>query len=288
MLIAMLCFSRKSCSIRKIAVGFSRMNPDQTRELSRKARRIQGWFEAAGLFGLIDDVQHREGVAGDLFEIGVHHGKSAVVLGNMARTGEALGVCDIFGSQSGNASGSGSGDRAIFERNMHVFAPECRVRVFECLSSSLTTDQIGEARFFHVDGGHLTEEARSDLELAAAVVVDGGVIVVDDPFRPEWPGVTEAILQFVADHPDSATVALGFNKLVLARREHADMYRGAVLSDAAWTYVDSRVWARKVLPVAGADAPIFYVPTYRQISGMEAKVAQSRWVLAAVKRRLGG
>jgi hypothetical protein len=204
----------------------------------------------------------------------------------MARASESLGVCDIFGSQSDNVSGSGSGDRAIFERNMCALAPACRLQVFECLSNDLTAEQIGRVRFIHVDGGHLTEEARSDLELAAAVVVDGGAIVVDDPFRPEWPGVTEAILRFVDDHPEWVTVALGFNKLVLAHRERAEMYRGTLLSDAAWTYVDSRVWARKALPVAGADATIFYVPTYRQISGMEAKVAQVRWVLAAVKRRL--
>jgi hypothetical protein len=58
----------------------------------------------------------------------------------------------------------------------------------------------------------LVEEALSDIQLAADAIVASGAIVVDDPFRPEWPGVTEAILAFLEDRTDWTAVAVGMNK----------------------------------------------------------------------------
>jgi hypothetical protein len=56
------------------------------------------------------------GVVGDLFEIGVHHGRSALLLSHMARTGEWVRVCDLFGAQSDNVSSSGGGTEAYSSR----------------------------------------------------------------------------------------------------------------------------------------------------------------------------
>ena len=55
-----------------------------------------------------------------------------------------------------------------------------------------------------------------------------GALVVDDPYRLEWPGVTEAILAFLAERPDFTVVAVGFNKLVLVRRDAAAPYERAL------------------------------------------------------------
>jgi Methyltransferase domain len=263
------------------------MQREQSRRAEQAVKSIHGWFEAAGLFALIDEVQHETGVTGDLFEIGAHHGKSAVVLGHMAMRGETVGICDIFGGQDANASGSGYGDRAIFEANMREHAPAVNLRVFDCLSSALTGENVGTCRFFHVDGGHLAEEALGDIRLAAETTSPGGAIVVDDPFRIEWPGVTEAILAFLHDRTDWTTAAIGMNKLVLVQRTHVAGYRQALTGDRAWQFISRRVYARKSLPVAGEDAAIFYIPTYRQIPGLPQRVATGRHAWGAVRRRLG-
>ena len=174
------------------------MQPADVRTITRRTRRVEGWFsaEAAGLFGLLDEAQRAAGVEGHLFEIGVHHGRSAVLLSQLARPGERLGVCDLFGEQTQNVSASGSGNRAIFEGNMAALAPGFdRLDVFATASDQLTPDRIGGPyRLFHIDGGHLREEALSDLRLAAGALHERGAIVVDDPFSVAWPGVTEGIL----------------------------------------------------------------------------------------------
>src|SRR5687767_10517483 len=78
------------------------VSPEQAVRLVRQTRRIDGWLApgAVYLFALTDRVQKQHGIVGNLFEIGVHHGKSAMVLGAMARASERLGVCDIFGNQA--------------------------------------------------------------------------------------------------------------------------------------------------------------------------------------------
>ena len=263
------------------------MKPSKARQIEKKSRRIEGWFEAYGLFALIDSVQRACGEAGDLFEIGAHHGKSTVLLGCMAANNETVGVCDVFGSQQQNLSGSGSGDRVTFERNMERFAPSCDVRVYECLSSELTAECIGTCRLFHVDGGHLAEEARGDLELGAEVTTDRGAIVIDDPYRIEWPGVTEAIVGFLASHDEWAPVVLGFNKLVLCRRSCVALYSTTFDGSDAWAYIDQRVFERKRLPLVGTEATIFYVPTYRQMPSLVPIIARARSFRSALVHRLG-
>lgn len=262
------------------------MRPSAARELAKASRDVQGWFEAHGLFALIDSTQRAVGVRGNLFEIGAHHGKSAVMLGRMATENETVGVCDIFDEQDRNVSGSGSGDRATFQRNVDRLVPGREVRVHQCLSSELTAEQVGPCRFLHVDGGHLSEEAMGDLRLGAQVTVDRGTMVIDDPYRIEWPGVTEAIVRFLTEREDWAPVVAGFNKLVLCRRPSLELYTAAVQSNDVWSYIDARVYDRKRLPLVGTETTIFYVPTSRQIPALLPAVARARWLYSSVRRRL--
>lgn len=113
------------------------MQPSQARQLATDSRDIHGWFEAHGLFALIDSAQRASGVRGDLFEIGAHHGKSAVMLGNMAAETETIAVCDIFGEQDRNASGSGAGDRA--RRSSATWIGSRQLASYACTNASQAT-----------------------------------------------------------------------------------------------------------------------------------------------------
>lgn len=255
------------------------LQPPEIRHLVRRSRDVEGWLlpSAAALLALLDEAQRLAGISGDLFEIGVHHGRSAVLLCAMARDGEQLGACDLFADQEANLSGSGSGDRSIFEANVRRIVPGFdRLRVFAKRSSDLTAAEVGRpVRLFHVDGGHLREEALNDLQLAAEVLHPAGAIVVDDPFRAEWPGVTEALLAFLAERREFAALLIGFNKLVLVRREGRAPYDSMLSApETLWSYFDRRVYDTKTLPLAGEPVQILLIPTWRQRPALELAVAR--------------
>jgi hypothetical protein len=117
---------------------------------------VKGWFFPidASLFGAVDEIQKLEGVKGNLFEIGVHHGKSTVLLSRMAREGESVGACDIFDDQELNRDASGKGNIDIFRANMKAHGRQGTLNVFARSSEALSREDTNECRFFHIDGGH--------------------------------------------------------------------------------------------------------------------------------------
>jgi hypothetical protein len=267
------------------------VQPADVRAITRRTRHIEGWFspDAAALFGLLDEAQRAAGVQGDLFEIGVHHGRSAVLLSQLARPGERLGVCDLFGEQGQNVSASGSGDRAIFEANMASLAPAFdRLEIFARASDQLTPAEIGGPyRLFHVDGGHLCEEALGDLRLGASVLSDGGAIMVDDPFSAIWPGVTEGILRFLEERADFSPLILGYNKLVLVPTAARPTYETFVTNEETWwRYFDRRVYELKVLPIAGHPTHIVIVPGWRQHPELNRAVAVAETIRHGIAYRV--
>jgi len=149
--------------------------------------------------------------------------------------------------------------------------------VFAKLSSSLEPAEIGNGfRFFHIDGGHNAGEALGDLRLAASVLCDAGVIVLDDPFRPEWPGVTEALIRFLETDARFRAILVGFNKLVLGRAGHADCYVQAIDSAARRAACGIVYpWQLKQLPFLGEPLRIFYVPTHaRQRDSLATRICK--------------
>lgn len=217
------------------------------------------------LFALVDEFQNRLDIAGDVFEIGCHHGKSTVLLGAMVSSTERLGVCDLFSEQTTNVSNSGCGDLDIFRRNMKPLVDNgLRLDVFQQNSQTLLKTEIGQSvRFFHVDGGHNADEALNDLRLASNCLVEGGIIALDDPFRPEWPGVTEAVIRFLDENYDYRAVVVGFNKLILSKKRHADAIRESIsCSEMRQSFGLKHPWRLKELPFHTSTLQIFHRPTY--------------------------
>ena len=246
------------------------MNPAKARQVTRQSKAIPGWFspEASMLFAWIDEIQKRNNIEGDCFEIGCHHGKSAVLLASIVKPGkEKLAVCDLFGLQAGNVSRSGNGDLDAFNLNMKPLRDQgVGISIFQKNSAALTASEIGRTyRIFHVDGGHNPDEALKDLLLAADCTVESGVILLDDPFRMEWPGVTEALVRFLDDRPEFQAIMTGFNKLVLTREKWGGIYLAALDSSSQReTFGFSYPWRVKEMPFHRTVLRVFYVPDYLQ------------------------
>ncbi len=260
----------------------------------KTASKIDGWFsgDAARLFGWIDEIQKANGVVGNLFEIGCHHGKSAQLLGAMARPeSESLSVCDLFGLQTDNVSRSGHGDRDVFENNMQVVRDlGVKYQIFQKNSLELNPSEIGDGyRFFHVDGGHNPDEALADLKLAASCLCEKGVIALDDPFRIEWPGVTEALIRFLDEYTDFEALIVGCNKVLLTRRAASAIYLSEFGKHESMDAVGfGYPWKIKSMPFHHSSLRILYVPDYRQKKSIGNLVRKIYYATPLSKRARSG
>jgi hypothetical protein len=196
----------------------------------RSMESVPGWFtrvDARLLLG-IDRCQAAEGIRGDLLEIGVYLGKSAILLGYLPTDGEALHVCDLFeppghhpGADRTHAGLYVRGDQAAFEANYRRFHPSLpAVHVGE--SSGLEPVlEPGSFRLVHIDGSHAYETVRADLALAHALLVPGaGVVVCDDHGNHRTPGVTAAVWNAI-DQGGWEPLAVSPKKLYAVRRDPA-------------------------------------------------------------------
>jgi hypothetical protein len=186
----------------------------------------------------IQEVQDQHAIEGDIVEIGVLHGRFFLALDCFKREQEVSVAVDIFDDKHLNVDGSGmKSGLAIFEQNVQKFAQSADdVRVVKADSLALTAQELRAFarnkgfRLFSVDGGHTPEHVTSDLELAAAAIVGGGVVLLDDYYNPHWPGVHEGFVKHML-FAQRKLAPFGFhaNKLLLTNpsyhRTYLDHYR---------------------------------------------------------------
>ena len=168
-------------------------------------RSIDGWLTPldAALLAAVAAEQADAGISGSVGEIGVHHGRTFILLALALRPDERGFAIDIFGDQALNQDRSGRGDEAVFRANLARFGIAAeRVAILRTPSANLTWPDIAarvgsKARLFSVDGGHTAAIVQHDLSVAAAGLADGGVIIADDYFNAEFPGVSEGAARFL-------------------------------------------------------------------------------------------
>jgi hypothetical protein len=184
---------------------------------------ISGWFQfdAGLMFIAYNQFLAGRGIAGDTLEIGVHHGLSAILVAALRGPDRRFAAVDLFEElQERNLSGSGHGDRAVFERNMRRFHPNLDfMTVIARPSTELRPTDLGRAfSFCHIDGGHSRRETLSDLTLAHSVLMPGGLVALDDYFNAEFPGVSEGAAEFMLGHPGALRpIAIGFSKVLFQK-----------------------------------------------------------------------
>jgi hypothetical protein len=170
---------------------------------------IPGWFSLldAHLFIAFDRLQRKAGIRGDLLEIGVYQGRSSVLLGYLLEPGETFVACDIFEAMPPDESNRleqtlwyGGVTRQLFEdtyRRYHVEPPT----IVAVPSVELQRHLGGEPRFrmIHVDASHTYDNVRADLATARALLIDGGIVALDDYRAIHSPGAAAAIWRDVAE-----------------------------------------------------------------------------------------
>jgi hypothetical protein len=185
------------------------LSPSSSAQSYWQARRDVGgafWDIDFLVFDVILSEQERLRLAGDLLEIGAAYGKSAIVLGLHARPSEEAIVCDIFEDAGVNDANilenrlSYPGlSRSAFEAN-YVRWVERPPRIVQALSSGIHSHvKTGSLRFAHLDGGHHYDVVSDDLSNVGELLIDGGVLVLDDFRALHTPGVAAAVWAAVAN-----------------------------------------------------------------------------------------
>jgi hypothetical protein len=175
--------------------------------IGRGNKQVQGWLSRLALDVIVEVSEEQRAVpmAGPVCEIGVHHGRLFILLHLLSTGDERAVACDLFARQRENVDGSGAGHAGIFTANAKRHGCDLdRIAVVTANSLELTPDVLlreggGRFRLFSIDGGHTPEITYNDLRLAHGVLAEGGVIIVDDFFNEDWPGVAAGTCRYLRD-----------------------------------------------------------------------------------------
>jgi predicted O-methyltransferase YrrM len=179
---------------------------------------IPGWLQridvAAFRVLLPETAAHLSG--GDLAEMGVYQGKSAVLLGSYLQQDEILTVIDLFGADAGDAANSRENGEQYADLTRKQFEGAYKAvhgvlpLVVQDFSSAITEHaNHGSHRFVHIDASHLYEHVVGDLAAARTLLKPDGVVVIDDYQSRHTPGVAAAAWQAMSAglHPFLLTPA---------------------------------------------------------------------------------
>jgi hypothetical protein len=204
-------------------------------------RKVSGWLASDTITHILklDETQRELGITGHVGEIGVHHGKLFILLYLLARTDEKAVAIDLFEAQHLNVDKSGQGDLGIFSKNLETYAGETsKLKLISGDSTTLGAGDVmaaagGPLRLFSIDGGHTRDIVRHDLTTAAGALREGGIVILDDYFNPEFPGVSEGANRYFLSDNGQAGLKLvpfliGSNKVYLTTGNHAERYMDAV------------------------------------------------------------
>ena len=169
---------------------------------------------------ILKDLQ--KDVEGDVAEIGVAFGRSAIALSNYRLPTDKLHLFDLCVDVP----------QAEAQNNIDTYGTTGNIEWHVGDSTVLTPDSLQfdrPLRFLHVDGSHEHGAVLKDLTTFSTKMVDGGVIAMDDYNDQEYPGVTSGTLQFLFENTDWVLFAIGQNKAYICQKEHYARYINMIL-----------------------------------------------------------
>jgi hypothetical protein len=184
------------------------MNKADSGGLVPAVPRIRGWFSShdALVFHWFLSNPKENSTASGILEIGTFEGKSAAFISNYLLPHEWFVVCDIFSLKSDelndleNTKSYPNFGLEVFKDNMEKFA-KATPEIVVSDSARLKASDLGEKyRFIHLDGSHLFDHIRKDLDLAIQIIDPNyGLIAIDDFRAAHTPGVSAAIWMEIAN-----------------------------------------------------------------------------------------
>ncbi len=236
--------------------------------LAEGCDEVVGWLTPVDreITRLLGQHQSRLGIGGNIAEIGVFHGKLFILLLLMLHEGERALAIDPFTGTTYRDQPPQTDEKKIrstkwlFQQNLKKHAGDDEsVTLLMTGSDSLGIAEVkktvGPVRLFSVDGNHDADYVRHDLELAAACLAQGGVVLADDVFNRCYPGVSNGLHQFLAQQPGLIPFCIGQNKVFLCASADADMYRTAIRESASLSLWGRMTYFGVEVEVVDAELP---------------------------------
>jgi hypothetical protein len=187
---------------------------------------VEGFFslESAALWDSLLAYQEHERVLGDMLEIGVYKGRSALMSSLHLRAGERFVLVDATEFMK---EAEVHLKPILGNRGEYIYKMSNELRFDRQLISS-------KFRWIHVDGDHTGRSVLGDLEICEPLLSDDGCLVIDDFFSPMYPQLTETVYKFISINQTKLTLQLvGWNKAYLCRPLYARFYRRFIVQDLA-------------------------------------------------------
>jgi predicted O-methyltransferase YrrM len=217
-------------------------NPKLDHYLADGYARVRGMSSAfaASICGHLIRRQSNMGITGHIAEIGTFEGRFFIALGHGLAKGEkAIGV-DIFTWPSEKvldhlhancaANGLSSADYVAIKASTADMKP----------ADVVAPAGGGIVRFFHIDGQHDDANVTNDLNLAAPLMHEHGLIVLDDMLHPAYPELVESVHRWLRANPEWRVLAIldredivAAAKYVLCRVEAVALYEKDLLDSFA-------------------------------------------------------
>jgi predicted O-methyltransferase YrrM len=187
-----------------------------------QSQSLKGWFnpESQAIWDCLLGWQESKKIAGNMMEIGVYHGKSALLMAHHASENETcLYVDPILNEQT-----------CARLNSAHAGGPE-KNEFIKAISEPLDHPQFlakwqKSFRWFHIDGEHTGMAVATDLKIADALLHRQGILSLDDFLSPAYPQITQAVFHYLAQNPTRLCLVLcGFNKGYLCRPYTAPILR---------------------------------------------------------------
>lgn len=181
--------------------------------------KVNGWFspDAMRIIKALSDIQTNNNIHGDILEIGVYQGKSAIFLSMLLTEYDCLWAVDTF---EPDELYYGLNKQAIFIDNIkNILSPEYigrQIKIQRRTSSDFFKSEYDDLyRLIHIDGSHERKDVINDLYQSSDRLLYKGLIILDDLFNPQHPGVMEGFMEYALQHPCYPLI-IGHNKLIFA------------------------------------------------------------------------
>jgi hypothetical protein len=234
------------------------VSKELNRYIKSGIKKVHGWLEQTDVDYILEIVnyQNQSNIYGSVGEIGVHHGKLFILLNLLTREDEHSFAIDLFDEQKENIDRSGLGDLRIFKSNLDNYAANNQnIEILSMNSLDLDKNFYRETsskkfKLFSIDGGHHYKAVINDLKIAEEVMVEGGVVLLDDLLNPLWIEVVSAYSSYKLKGGKLVAFAITKDKLYLTNsKKHAEGYQEALINvfNSKFNFLVKELFGDKVL-----------------------------------------